>query len=40
MTLGDRIVIMREGRITGMVDAEEMGNVTEEQIMSFATKEI
>lgn len=40
MNMSDRIVIMREGRITGMVDAEEMGNVTEEQIMSFATKEI
>ncbi|MCI9488086.1 MAG: sugar ABC transporter ATP-binding protein [Lachnospiraceae bacterium] len=40
MNMSDRIVIMREGRITGVVDAEEMGSVTEEQIMSFATKEI
>ena len=40
MNMSDRIVIMREGRITGVVSAEEMGSVTEEQIMSFATKEI
>ncbi len=40
MNMSDRIVIMREGRITGVVSAEEMGSVTEEKIMSFATKEI
>lgn len=40
MNMSDRIVVMREGQITGVIENEDMAQISEEQIMRYATKEV